>query len=211
MTSHKTSDQTLFEMTGTHREGLSDEDVYPLALELRKMGLDKPKDITWHIWLQPLASPMKYADMAVEQALGASVLSSGANSDYSGNQSHIISRTPAFKGLVKELQGDIVVHYRKELAQRAAKAMRVYDEILDGEDVKHNVKLQAASQIMEHVVGKASQVVEHKGNLLAEVITHVDKLREAGLSDINLTKTPDVMDDLVDTLIPEGLVVGKRS
>lgn len=211
-TQYKTSEQSFLEITGVDKTTLTEEEIYLMCADLRRMGLDKPSDITWTIWLQPSQKEAyHYGEEIQMRAMGHSIVDIAKATGRHPVALHKVLAAPKIKASTKEHIQDSVDYFRAELKARANKALGVYDEVLDDATIKPNVRLQAASQIMEHVVGKPQQIVEHKGNLLAEVIAHADRLRDVESSDPSLTPMKDEIDNLIESIIPSNTVVGKRS
>jgi hypothetical protein len=73
-----------------------------------------------------------------------------------------------------------------------------------------------AKWVIEHSIGKASQEVNVHKSTLSEVIVKIEEMKQAKLRDVqgiaqDLPKEIDPFDNIIDQVIPKGMVIGKRT
>lgn len=199
--------------TDVDTSGLTDESISEeLIREMKMLGIAKPEGVSHTRWNAVMHDSLVHNHMIQMRAAGASYTKIAEQLGYSASHVSTILKTPKIRAkvdeVIREMYGD---DYKKAMQARASKALAVYDEILDNPDSNIKIKLAAAQQVMEHTIGKPQQTVEHKGGMLSELILKADQLREANNPDIELTKEPDKIDNLVKELLPTNMVVGKRA
>lgn len=180
--------------------------------ELKAMNYSKPPNITWPRW-NVLNNPKIIHEHIVNMAvLGKSQKAIAQELGFNIERIKAILRSDKIKASIQAKMADLYQeNIKKALNSRALKGLEVIDSIIDDNTARANVKLDAAKFLIEHSVGKPQQSIKHEGNLLAEVIAHAEQLRNVNDANNPKDNTPDPMDNLVDTLVPQGLVVGKRS
>lgn len=180
--------------------------------ELKMLGMPKPENITWNRWNAPKDYKIQHEHILHLYLAGATIRSIAKTMDYSEVQLYNIMKSVTFRKELAEKRKEMFgKDYKNYISSRVDKALAVLDDILDDEKVKAQTRLAASQLVIEHTVGKPQQTVEHKGNLLAEVIATAEKqLQTRDVADINLEAKPSAVDNIIEKMIPTGVVVGKR-
>jgi hypothetical protein len=179
--------------------------------EMHLLGLPRPPNVSAARWDAPLTHKNTHEHMVNLAAFG---LNNKEIAERVGCTPTLVSKVlkkPEVKALVarriSELYGDDI---KKAIRDRALNAITKMDEIINDPETKDQVRLQALTYVLDHTVGKAQQTIEHKGAVLSELIIKADQLRDVTAQSLLLTKEKDSIDNLLDEVIPKGLVVGKR-
>jgi predicted transcriptional regulator len=182
-----------------------------LMQEMMLLGLPKPPMVSSARWDAPLTHKNTHEHMVNLAAFG---LNNKEIAERLGCTTTLVSKVlkkPEVKAMVtkriSELYGEDI---KKAIRDRAMNAIVKMDEIVNSPDTKDQVRLQALTYILDHTVGKAQQTIEHKGAVLSELIVKADQLRDVTTNSLLLTKEKDSIDNLLEEVIPEDLVVGKR-
>jgi hypothetical protein len=184
-----------------------------LINECKMLGYGKPPNIGWIRW-HALTTDHKiiHEHMIMLKAMGKSDQYIADELGYTHSQVYRVLKTPAVAEAIKaRVEQMYDVNVKQAMSDRALKALGVVDQILDDENGKSNVRLDAAKFMLEHTVGKAQQTVKHEGNLLAEVIATADKLHNTTQVHEILTKPSDPMDNMINEMLPTDMVVGVRN
>ena len=195
---------------------LTDENITQDQInEMKMLGIGKPDSVSWERWQRIQSIRSEHEHMIMLKATGSSNGKIARELGYSDAQVSKVLNAPEVKAKVSaqiaDIYGDDV---KQAMKARAMKSVEVFDDVL--ENGKTSEKLQAAQYILDHTVGKAQQNVQVKGNVLADFIIQVeqmskDQLRDVGSNPDLLTKKPHKFDTVIEQLIPNDFVVGKRS
>ena len=123
----------------------------------------------------------KMEQVAIAMARGAKTYSEIARK--SGLHAATISKwakRPDFRKWVRAIQIHLgVLTVDEEFKKLLPRAIEVTREIMLSDDVTPSTRLDAATRIVDRVMGKAAQPVEHRGGLLKQVISQIDAEKEA--------------------------------
>lgn len=182
--------------------------------EMKMLGIGKPKLVSWERWQRIQDIRHEHEHMI---HLAASGIPQGKIAQMMGyDHVHVskVLRAPEVTAKVRqridELYGD---DYKKALKSRNNKAVQVVDEILS-DTSKESERASMAKWVLEHSIGKASAEINVKTTSLIEVIHQINEmnqLREVGSSTDNLSKQEDPFDNIINEVIPKGMIIGKRS
>lgn len=210
MTDDKT---TEFEQQAIDGSGnfLTDETITQEQInEMKMLGLPKPDTVSWERWNQLQNYRIEHQHMV---RLAAAGWTQGAIAKELGyTQTHVskVLNTPEVKEEVSALMNEIYGQdFKKALKERGHNAVRALDEIM--ETGKNSEKIQVAQYFLDHTIGKASQTVEHKGTILADVMVQIEQLRNVTPDSALLTEKPSKFDNIIEAIVPSGVVVGKRT
>jgi hypothetical protein len=195
---------------------LTDENITQDQIdEMKMLGLPKPDSVSWERWQRIKSIRSEHELMIMMKATGSSNGKIAQELGYSDAQVSKVLNNPEVKSKVSaqihSIYGDDV---KQAMKARALKSIEVFDEVL--ETGKTSEKLQAAQYILDHTVGKAQQNVQVKGAILADFIVQVEQMSKSQLRDVGsspelLTKKPHKFDTIIEQIVPDGFVVGKRS
>ena len=179
--------------------------------EMWLMGQPKPPNITWLRWQSLDKTKFVHELMLNMHVQGYSQDEIAKALEYSPRQVCLVLRSPIVKEQIAKKREEMFgKDAKKAFTKLMNKAVGVYNDIIDDETIKPQVRLAAAQHIVEHNIGKPQQTVEHKGGLLSEFMTMTSQLREVESTDPSLTKEPDAIDNLIAEMIPKGVTVGQR-
>lgn len=192
---------------------LTDADLTEeLLAELHLLGVEKPPLVSTIRWFSPKSHNYHHEAMVQMAAIGMKQSEIARQLGYTDVQVCKVMSKPEVKEKISKRIAEVYgTDFKQALKQRTHKAIKKLDEIIDDPEAKPQVQLQAATYIIDHVVGKAQQTVEHKGNMLSELIVKADQLRNVNHSPDILTNTHKELDNVLDEVLPtDGLVVGQR-
>lgn len=94
------------------------------------------------------------------------------------------------------------------------KAYAVIETILEDDEERSSIKLEAAKFVVDHVVGKATNTTEFKGTLLVDVMNRLDLMKRDGpVIEAQILSAPDepsFIDQATDlSLLPENVATAK--
>ena len=206
-------DQEFVDDTGNF---LTDETIpQELINEMKMLGQSRPQGISWDRWNRIQNQRIEHDHMIMMAASGRPQAEIARELGYTDSHVSKVLNTPAIKDAVQAEMNQIYGQdYKKVLKDRAMKAVRAMDDVL--ENGKNSEKLQAAQYILDHTVGKAQQNIEVKTTLLADVMIKVEQLTANQLRDVNgssplLTHKPSKFDTIIEQIVPEGVVIGVRT
>jgi len=124
-----------------------------------------------------------YAELGRKAGLAAATVSKWA-------------KRPDFRKWVRALQIHLgILTVDEEFKKLLPRAIEVTREIMVNHEERGSTRLDAATRIIERVMGKATQPVEHRGNLLKQVIAQIDAESEADFADELKTLEKDLPKD----------------
>lgn len=196
--------------------GLTDETINQDQInEMKMLGLEKPEGVSWARWQRIQDIRTEHYHMINMAVMGMSQAQIAIELGYTQASVSKILNTPSVKEeinrKIQEVYGDSV---KKFLKDRALNAGIVTAEIMNNPEAKASDRLNAATYILDHSIGKAQQTVNHTGNFIMEIMdeaTRITKLREANHVTPELTVKPDPFDTILEQIVPSNVVVGKRS
>lgn len=208
-------EETEFDELGSPAFVLTDENITQEQInEMKMLGIDKPDSVSWERWNRLQSIRFEHEHMILMAAGGRPQREIAEALGY--DQAHVskILNTPEVKARVQEEVKSIYgTDYKKALKDLNDKAIMVVSDIL--ENGKESEKAAMAKWNLEHTVGKASQEIQVTKTTLSEFIVKVDQmkseLRDVGPNQSLLPKIPDEFDNIIDQVIPKGMVIGKRS
>ncbi len=184
--------------------------------EMKMLGVPKPKGVSWDRWQELQGERGEHTHMIHLAASGVPNWRIAQILEYDSVHVSKVLRIPWVKEKVKaEIESIYGTDHKKALKDRAIKALTVIDDIL--EDGKESEKAGMAKWVLEHSVGKASQDIQVTKTSLTEVIIKINEmqtsnqLRDVGSGQASLPKPKDHFDTIIAEVIPEGMVIGKRS
>lgn len=183
--------------------------------EMKMLGIERPESVSSERWYRLQGERMEHTHMVHMAASGIPQKDIAAIMGY--DQAHVskVLNTPEIKDKVKnEIISIYGADHKKALKDRAMKAIEVVDTIL--QTGKESEMASMAKWVLEHSVGKASQDIQVTKTTLTEVIFKIDQMRSDQLRDVssssaNLPKPTDPFDTIIEQIIPQGMVIGKRS
>lgn len=188
--------------------------------EMRELGYDKPAGITYAVWNGTTQEKLEIdprKQMVVH--LAAAGLPTRAIAEETGYTTGTVSQVLQSSAAKEQISSIRERHYGEQAQQRIANlvgtAFSNIESILESEEEKANVKLQAATYILDQHLGKATQKVEMKGSMISTLLAQVEHLQKSGNIDaikdiVEVGKeVPDEFDAILDANIKE-LTVGKR-
>lgn len=195
---------------------LTDENITQEQInEMKMLGMDKPPLVSWDRWqrIQDVRHAHEHMILMAASGMGPKVIAEQLGYDY-GHVAKIL-RVPEVKEKVSKTIADIYgTDIKKALKDRNLKAIAVVDDVLT--EGKENERAAMAKWVLEHTIGKASQDIQVTKTTLIEFIHKADSIKENQLRDVNqiaesLPKVKDHFDTIIEQVIPQGMVVGKRS
>ncbi len=196
---------------------LTDENITQEQInEMKMLGLDRPPGVSYKRWWMLQDIRYEHEHMIHLAASGLPQQEIARMLGYDNLHVSKVLKTPFIKEKVDQKIAEIYGEdIKKALRDRARKAVGVVDKILvDGKEAE---QASMAKWVLEHTVGKASQEINVQKTTLHQVIMEVnqlksgDKLRDVGSSTELLQNSKDHFDTIIEQVIPEGMVVGKRS
>ena len=193
---------------------LTDENITQDQInEMKMLGIPKPDSVSWERWQRVQSIRSEHELMIMMKATGSSQAKIARELGYSDAQVSKVLNAPEIKAKVSSQISSIYGEDVKQaMKARALKSIEVFDEVL--ETGKTSEKLQAATYILDHTVGKAQQNVQVKGAILADFIVQVEQmsqLRDVSSNPEVLTKKPHKFDNVIEQFVSGDFVVGKRS
>lgn len=181
--------------------------------EMKMLGLPKPDSVSWERWQRIQSIKSEHELMIMMKATGSSQAKIARELGYTDSQVSKVLNAPEVRAKVSKQISDIYGEDVKQaMKARALKSVEIFDEVL--ENGKTSEKLQAATYILDHTVGKAQQNVQVRGAILADFIVQVEQmsqLRDVSSNPDLLTKKPHKFDNVIEQFAPSDFVVGKRS
>jgi hypothetical protein len=196
---------------------LTDETItQEMINELKMLGEYKPPGVSWERWQRIQDIRPEHEHMIHLAASGVPQWRIAQTLGYDQASVTKILNTPEVRERVKkEIESIYGADHKKALKDRAMKAVGVVDQIL--ESGKESEMSSMAKWVLEHSVGKASQDIQVTKTTLSEVIVKIEEMKAAGqLRDVgsnlsSLSKPKDDFDNIIEKVIPSGMIVGKRS
>jgi hypothetical protein len=199
------------EMLALTDETISEE----IVQEMKLAGYAKPPNITWPIWIGRKNIGSEHELMIQMKACGMSNIEIAGALGYHPVSVSQVLKLPKIRAKVSEKIEEIYGKDLKEaLRARARNSIRVVDDIL--EKGKESERASMAKWVIEHQIGKPSQDIKVEKTTLIEVIAQIDQMKQEQLRDVGsntqgLQSSKDHFDTIIEQVIPDGMVVGKRS
>jgi hypothetical protein len=182
---------------------------------MKMLGIPKPENISWARWqrIQDIRFEHEHMIHLAASGLPQKLIAEAIGYD----DAHVskILATPEVRKKVTERVNEIYGQdHKKALKDRVMKAIGVVDTVL--ETGKESEQASMAKWVIEHSIGKASQEVNVHKSTLSEVIVKIEEMKQAKLRDVqgiaqDLPKEIDPFDNIIDQVIPKGMVIGKRT
>jgi transcriptional regulator with XRE-family HTH domain len=204
------------EFTDLGSEPLNDESITQEQInEMKMLGIPKHDSISWERWTR--LQEIRYEHELMIHLAASGVSQKEISRQLGYDQAHVskILNTPDVKARIRlEIENIYGQDHKKALKARGMKSLEVVDEIL--EFGKESEKAAMARWQLEHSVGKASQEIVERKTSLTEVIVKIEQMRSDQLRDVSpsqaqLSKPEDPFDNIINEIIPKGMVIGKRS
>jgi hypothetical protein len=180
--------------TGIKTEPRLDDKTIDLIYGMKLRGQQRPPEITEHQW----------DSVVIKQTLSMSFVAA----DY---------RLKLAKAAADKLLGELPQDDKGKITALHDVALDQLVGVLMSDQTKDAVKLQAATYIIDHNVGKAKQEIEHSGSLALEIRAQARKalaLEQASMRDVSpkqtLDKPLDVVDSFLERHMSDNFIVGKK-
>lgn len=208
-------DERLFD---EYLASLTDDNITDQTIsELKSQGVTRPPNVSFNRWTQPFDLSPRHLMIIQLTVMGLTPKQVASELGYSTGRMDQLLKMPKIKAAVDKKRDEYFGDSKKTVKALVAKAYKVVDGILDDENEKSSVRLDAAKYVIDQTVGKANQSVTVSGdNLLVDFISKLDQaakvMRDVAATEGNLLAAPaDPMDALVDDIIDAEFVVGKRN
>ena len=209
-------EESQFDELGTTPFILTDENITQDQInEMKSLGIDKPDTVSYERWWQLQSCRFEHEHIIHLAASGMPQWMIAQQTGYSEPHISKVLNTPEMKVKVQDKVKDIYgVDYAKAVKDLSLKAIGVVSDSLDKGSEK--IRADMAKYVIDHSIGKASQEIVEKKTSLTEVIIKIDQLRSSQLRDVGsgqslLPKDEDPFDNVINEVIPKGMVIGKRS
>lgn len=195
---------------------LTDENIDQEQInEMKMLGMDKPETVSWERWNRLQSIRFEHEHMIHLAASGMPQWLIAEQTGY--DQAHVskVLNTPEMKLKIQEKIQEIYgADHKKAVKDLGLKAISVVSDILDSG--KESEKASMAKFVVEHSIGKASQEIVERKTSLTEVIVKIeqmrnDQLRDVGSNQTLLPKEEDPFDNIINEIIPKGMIIGKRT
>ena len=195
---------------------LTDETVtQDLINEMKMLGIEKPQTISWERWQRIKDIRHEHEHMIHLAASGVPQWIIAQRLGYEQAQvSKVLNHPEVKKRIKKEVELIYGADHKKAVTDLGLKAIGVVSDVLDnGKDAD---RASMAKFVVEHSIGKASQDIKVTKTTLSEVLVEIrgmqsSRLREVGPNGEILSKPKDHFDTIIEQVIPQGMVIGKRS
>lgn len=187
-------------------EDLSDSTITEdLISELKLKGFIKPKNVSLKKWTEAPLLSTRLKDLVLKAAEGARSASLAKALSLPETEVREWLKHPVIELEIKSTQELIFgKDHRKKLEYLTPKALDVAEEILENPLAKDQIRLQAATYIIDQAIGKSKQELEVKGSLLLDVMRQIEQLPE-------IPRVPSKMEQLANSVLPDAITVGKRN
>jgi hypothetical protein len=138
-------------------------------LSLRRAGLPKPLDVAWADWRGPSKLSGNHELVAYMAASGTSKQAISEAVGMTLANLRVILAGERMKFRIKEIQFNLYGHEpKKRFEALLDKSVQVVSDILEDEGVKASVRLSAAREVADRVMGKPTQHIETKDATLLD-------------------------------------------
>lgn len=180
--------------------------------ELKLLGISKPALLAKHRWEAPLMLSQRHLDLISQVSQGKSMEELEHSSGYSQDKLDRFLASPSFMQYVHK-------HYtdkndpRKKLDSLGMQAVDTLQEVMENPEEKGNVRLAAATYVIDQAVGKAKQELSIQNTTIIQVMQRIEQLSSRPVSELSNLLAPkqDSMDAVIDDIVAESIVVGRRS
>lgn len=209
-------EESQFDELGQISNVLTDENIDQEQInEMKMLGMDKPETVSWERWNRLQSIRFEHEHMIHLAASGMPQWLIAEQTGY--DQAHVskVLNTPEMKLKIQEKIQEIYgADHKKAVKDLGLKAISVVSDILDSG--KESEKASMAKFVVEHSIGKASQEIVERKTSLTEVIVKIeqmrnDQLRDVGSNQTLLPKEEDQFDNIINEIIPKGMIIGKRT
>ena len=195
---------------------LTDENITQEQInEMKMYGMDKPETVSSERWHRLQGIRYEHELMIEMAAVGRPQKDIAAALGYDPMHVSKALNTPDIREKINKKISEIFGEdIKKALKAQNMKAIGVVSDVLN--TGKESERASMAKWVIEHSVGKASQDVHVTKTTLVEFIHKVEEMQQNQLRDVNgtfesLPKDKDHFDNIIDQVIPQGMIVGKRS
>lgn len=213
----KNSVDTNDPLSGIDLMALTDDNLtHEVRDLLQSMGIPKPTQISWPAWIGPKEISPKHELLIHLKASGLTNNQVAEALGMSPARISIIVNSPKVKSAIKVKQEAYFgSDHRDRMNKLMPKVFGVFEGILANDQEKANVRLDAAKYIADQTMGKAQQNVKMEGSAFSEFFSKLDQLSNRDVTPatettaLDLTKDP--LENFIEEVIPQNLIVGKRS
>ena len=182
--------------------------------EMRALGLPKPPEVTWGMWMGPKKCSHVHEALIYMAASGATNKRIADDLGYTQSRISIILSKPEIKAKIKAVQQSLWgENADRRFSQLLPSAIDVAEEVLNNPNERSNLRVDVAFRLMDRALGKPKQEVTVEGNLIADLIHKLDQ-QEAMHRIVPALKSSQEpehpIDKYIDDNIPADFTVGKR-
>ncbi len=188
-------------------------DKYPQEVieEMKELGMSKPPDCPWGLWVGPKELSHRHKFIANLAASGMRNGDIAEELNMTDSRISIILDNPSMKIEIARIREKMFgSNNRRRLEMLMPKALNVAEEVLTGEQHMMKHKIDMAKYVLDQGLGKAKQDITVSGNLLGDLLDKLDaQVKDVTHSDLDKSDNP--IDTLAYELVPTSVVVGKRT
>lgn len=204
------TDAELEQPSDSYEQGLLDKYTPEIIEEMKEVGMTKPDDCPWGLWVGPKNLSHKHKFIANLAASGLRNKDIAEETNMTESRISIILDNPNMSLEITRIREKMFgSNNRRRLEMLMPKALNVAEDVLTNEQHLTKHKIDMAKYVLDQGLGKAKQDFTVSGNLLGDLLDKLDsQVKDVTQSDLDKSSNP--IDNLAQELVPAMVVVGKR-